>query len=304
MNSLTDNVYTSAAGLRYFYGKREKQDGGNDIGAPIIIGGVDTTTGGWYTGGSTLTDAEKEDMTRAVVAWKQVYETVLISNLDILKNNGSAGILKLVASKVKIAEKRLKSRLSSGIYSDGTNALMFNGLGQIISATVAYGGLAVADVKDEFGANSWKAYVSAAQTALTEQSMQLALGKATEDADRPDVALMTQAVYNEVWGLLKDHQRILADDSSFSGAGHDQRKVLMYNGLPHHVDSHMKAGSIYYINSEYTKLIVHSMEDMKAQSFKQLENSNAIKERMLLTGNMFCQSRRANSELSGITVVA
>jgi hypothetical protein len=134
--------------------------------------------------------------------------------------------------------------------------------------------------------------------------MQLTLGRATEDEDRPDVAMMKQATYDEVWGLLKEHQRILVEDSSFSNAGHDQRKVLIYNGIPHLIDSHMKAQSIYYINSKYTKLMVHQNEDLKAQSFKNLEDVNAVKERMLLMGNMFCFNRRANSELAGITVVA
>jgi hypothetical protein len=303
LNSLTDNVYQSAAGLRHFYNKREKQDGGNDIGSPVIIGGVDSTTGGWYSGASTLNDAEKDDITRAKVDWKQVYETVLISNLDILKNNGSAGILKLVAAKVKIAEKRLKSRLATGIFSNGTDALVFDGLEQIIGSG-NYAGLASGDILDESGASAWLAYQLTGAGTLTEVMQQRALGKATEDEDRPNVAFMRQNTYNEVWGILAAHQRIIVEDASFSGAGHDQKKVLLYNGIPHYVDSHMKAASIYYVNSEYTKLHVHSMEDMKAQSFKQLEDINAIKERMLLTGNMFSCNRRANSSIEGITVVA
>ena len=304
LNSLADNVYQSAAGLRFFYGKREKQDGGNDIGSPVIMGGVDSTTGGFYTGASTLVDAEKDDITRAKVNWKQVYETVLISNLDILKNNGSAGVLKLAASKVKIAEKRLKSRLASSIFSDGSDVLGFNGLQQIIAASGDYAGLSVGDIIKENGDNAWLAYVKTSAGTLTEPLMQLAFSKACEDEDRPDAAFMLQNVYNELFGVLSSHQRIIAEDSTFSGAGHDPKKVLIYNGIPHFVDSHMKAQSIYYVNSEYTKLHVHSMEDMKAQSFKQLEDVNAIKERMLLTGNMFCNRRMSNSELAGITVVA
>jgi hypothetical protein len=303
LNSLTDNVYQSAAGLRHFYNKREKQDGGNDIGSPVIIGGVDSTTGGWYTGASTLNDSEKADITRAKVEWKQVYETVLISNLDILKNNGSSGILKLVAAKVKIAEKRLKSRLATGIFSNGSDALVFDGLEQIIGSG-NYAGLASGDILDESGASAWLAYQLTSAGTLTEVMQQRALGEATEDEDRPNVAFMRQNTYNEVWGILAAHQRIIVEDASFSGAGHDQKKVLMYNGIPHYVDSHMKAASIYYVNSEYTKLHVHSMEDMKAQSFKQLEDINAIKERMLLTGNMFSCNRRSNSSIEGITVVA
>ena len=304
LNSMADGVFNSSAGFRKFYKGREKHDGGNNIGAPVIVGGPTDSTGGWYKGASALADAETDDITRAVVDWKQIYETVLISNLDILKNNGQAGILKLIASKVKIAEKKMKARLAAAVFNDGTDLLAFNGLQQIIAASGDYAGLSVGDIKDEAGADAWLAYVKTSAGNLSEDLMQLALGEATEDEDRPTFAVMQQKVYNEVWSLLKEHQRIIVEDSSFSGAGHDQKKVLVYNGIPHYIDSHMKAQSIYYINEEYTKLIVHSQEDMKAQSFKQLEDVNAIKERMLLTGNLFCNNRRANSELAGITVVA
>ena len=309
LKSLADGVFNSSAGFRAFYKVREKMDGGNNIGAPVIISGQeDDTTGGWYAGAALLNDAEKDDITRAVVDWKQVYETVLIANSDILKNSGASAILKLLSSKVMIAEKRMKGRLARGVFGDGTNALAFNGLQQIIAATGDYAGLAISDIKNEAGSNAWLAQVTdisaIASGALTERHMQNALGKATEDEDRPHMAIMLQSVYNEVWNLLREHQRILADDSTFSGGGHDQKKVLIYNGIPHYIDSHMKAQSIYYVNTEYTKLVVHSQEDLKAQSFKQLEDVNAVKERMLLMGNMFCNNRARNSELSGIAVAA
>lgn len=303
--SLADNVYKSAAGLRRFYSKRVKADGGNDIGAPVIIGGVDSATGGWYSGASVLTDAEKEDLTRVKVDWKQVYETVLISKLDIMKNGGSAQILNLVASKIKIAEKRLKSRLSTGIFSDGTDTMVFNGLQQIIG-TGSYGGLAASDIVDEAGNNAWQSQIldnSSVARALSGTLIQRAMGLATEDEDKPTVAFMKQNVFDELWAILEPHQRLMVESEDFSGMGHDQnKKVLMYNGIPFLVDSHMKAGSIYFTNEDYVKLYVHSMEDMKAQSFDKLEDQNAIKERMLLTGNLLCDARRFQAELADIKV--
>ena len=305
LKSLSDGVFNSAAGFRNFYKNREKLDGGTTIEAPVIISGLeDDTTGGWYFGAESLQEAEKDDITRAKVSWKQVFETVLVSQADINMNSGKSQILRLLSSKVDIAEKRMKTRLAKSVFGSGANAKEFVGLQAIIAGSGDYAGLSVGDIKDEEGADAWLAYVKALGGALTEKTMQLAVGEATEDEQRPHFAIMKQNVYNEVWGLLSEHQRILAEDSSFSGGGHDQRKVLIYNGLPHYIDSHMKAQSIYYINNDFTKLVVHANEDMKAQSFKQLEDVNAVKERMLLMGNMFCRNRRANSEISGITVVA
>lgn len=305
VKALADNVYQSAAGLRRFYERRVKLDGGNDIGSPIIIGGVDSTTGGWYSGADTLTDAEKDDLTRAKVDWKQVYETVVLSKLDIMKNGGSAGILNLVASKVKIAEKRMKSRLSSGIYADGTDSLVFDGL-QLIISTSAYGGLSASDFTNESASNAWQAQIksnSGTDRALSGSLIQQAMGAASEDEDRPSLALMKQNVFDELWSILEPHQRIMTEEG-LSGAGHSQKKVLMYNGIPFLIDSHMKAQSIYFVNEDYVKLYVHRQEDLAVQSFNKLEDQNAIKERLLLAGNLLCNNRRFMAELADINVAS
>lgn len=307
LNSLADNVYKSAAGLRRFYAKRVKQNGGNNIGGPIIIGDIDSTTGNWYSGAAVLPDAEKDDLTRAYVEWRQVYETVLLSKLDIMKNSGSAQVLNLVASKIKIAEKRMKARISSAIFGSNASGLEFDGLGLIVS-TSNYGGLTASDFQDEAAQNAWQAQIVAnggTARALSGSLIQQTMGKATEDEDKPTVAFMKQNVFDELWAILEPHQRLMQENEDLSGLGHDQnKKVLKYNGIPHLVDSHMTAGEILFINEDYVKLHVHSMEDMKAQSFDKLEDVNAIKERMLLTGNLFCNNRRFQGKLDDINVAA
>lgn len=308
LKELADGSFKSSAGFRKFYDGREKLDGGVKISSPVILTGEeDNTVGGWYTGAETLPDAEKEDITRAEVEWKQAYETVLISKADINKNKGSkTQLLNLLTSKVKIAGMRFDARVAKSVFGSATDPKEFNGLQQIIAATGDYAGLAVGDIVDEFGDDAWLAPVTDIAAinsgALTEKHMQVALGKATEGKMRPDFAVMKQNVYNELWSLLKEHQRILVEDSSLSNAGHDQRKILLYNGIPHLIDSHMKAQSIFYVNSEFTKLYVHVDEDMATQSFPFLESSNAIKERIVLMGNLFCNNRSKNAELKGIAV--
>jgi hypothetical protein len=310
LKELADGSFKSSAGWRKLYDGREKLDGGVTIGSPVILDGqADDTTGGFYAGAEELSDSEKDEITRAQVDWKQAYETVLIAKSDINKNKGSrTQILGLLTSKVKIAMNRFDARMASSAFSNGSNAKGLNGLQQVIAATGDYAGLAVGAIKDEFGADAWKAFVndiSAVNSgALTEKHMQVTLGRATEGKVRPDWAVMKQNVYDEIWSLLKEHQRILVEDTSFNGAGHDQRKILVYNGIPHLIDSHMKDQSIYYINSEFTKFYVHQDEDMTTQKFPFLENSNALKERLLIMGNLFCNNRNKNAELAGIAVAA
>ena len=306
IEGMKESVFNSAALFRHLYEKREKKSGGNTIGAAVVIDGqLDATTGEWYAGASALVGSEKSDITRAVVNWKQAHETIVLSKLDIMKNNGVAQILALMTEKVDIAKNRFKARLSAGVHSDGTTIpLAFGGIKQFVTATGDYAGLAIGDIKDSSGANAWLAYVGGTTGALTEAKMQLCKGKATQDLEAPTAAFMNQNVYNEVWGLLQSHQRIVAEDSSFSGAGHDQKKVLIYNGIPHYIDSYTEAAALVYLNTDFTKLYVHAMEDMVSQNFDKLEDSNAVKNRMLITGNVLCSKRNRNSKLTGITVVA
>jgi hypothetical protein len=63
LKKLTDSVYQSNALLTRLYKDRVKLDGGTKITSPVIHGDIDSTTGGWYSGASTLGDSEKDDIT-------------------------------------------------------------------------------------------------------------------------------------------------------------------------------------------------------------------------------------------------
>ena len=300
LKKMTDAVYLSNALLTRLYKDRVKLDGGTSITSPVIHGDVDSTTGGWYAGASELSDSEKDDITSASVNWKQIYETVLIARSDILKNNGKMQALNLVASKVKIAEKRMKSRLVNGVFSDGTDSLVFNGLAEIVHASGAYAGIAISDILDEDGNNSWLSQIKAnsgTDRALSLSLIQQTMGAATEDSDKPSLAVSKQNVFDELWNLLSPHQRLVKDED-MSGMGH--KGILNYNGIPFIVDSHSKAGSFYFLNEDYIKLYVHSDEDMRVQSFAQLEDKNAIKRRVLCMGNLLCTNRRYQAALDDV----
>lgn len=302
---LTDQVYNTNALLKALYDKRVKLDGGTKITAPVISGSVDSTTGDWYTGMDNLDAAQKDDVTRAEVDWKQIHETVLLSRADINKNSGDMQILNLLKSKIEIAQFRMKSKLADGVYSDGTtNTEAFNGLQQIIHASGTYAGLAISDILDEDGNNAWVSYInsnSGTNRALSLRLIQQAQGKATYDADKPTMAVCRQNVLDEVIALLAPHQRLMTDDK-MSKMGFEG--VLKYNGIPWLVDSHMEANAVYFLNENHFKLYVHAQEDMRVQKFDQLENQNGIKHRVLLMGNVLCDGRRYLSKVDDISVAS
>jgi hypothetical protein len=305
LEELADSFSLSSAGFRKLYENREILDGGYTIGSPVIAAGMDNTTGGWYQGSEDLVENEKDDITKAYVDWCQIYESVLLSKLDIMKNNGKSQILRLLTSKIAIAKKRMAARLAQGVFNDGTTPKAFIGLQKVIS-NGTYANLSAADIQDEALADAWVAYQKTAAGAYDLAFHQQALGEASEGDTMPHWVFQRQNVFNELWGKLQAAERILSDESkgTLSGAGHNPRKVLIFNGLEHFIDNHMKAQAQYFVNKDHTKLYVHSMEDMEAQRFDKLEKNNAVKERILLTGNLFCNNRRTNSSIEGITVAA
>jgi len=301
---LANNVYRSKALLTYMYAKRKKLDGGSNLNSPVIHGDIDSSTGGWFSGAEQLNVSEKDDITTAQVNWKEIYESILLSQSDILKNRGVKQILNLVDSKVKIAKMRMDSRLSDGIFSDGTNSKVFNGLEEIIHATGAYGGLAISDILDEDGNNAWLGKIqsnSGTDRALSLALIQKAMGDATEGDAKPGVACSRQDVYNELWNLLSPAQRTVTSDT-FSGLGH--KGVLRFNGIDFLIDSHAAAQRMYFLNLDYLSFYVHEGQDMKVQSFSQLEDKNAIQKRVVLMGNLLCCARKYQGAIDDISVAS
>ena len=68
LKKLTDSVYLSNAMLTRLYKDRVKLDGGSKITSPVIHGDIDSSTGGWYSGASSLSDSEKDDITSVAFA--------------------------------------------------------------------------------------------------------------------------------------------------------------------------------------------------------------------------------------------
>jgi hypothetical protein len=54
---------------------------------------------------------------------------------------GDAAIINFVKSKVEIAEKTIRDKLSTGLYNDGTDSKQIQGLKLALSTSSTYGGI-------------------------------------------------------------------------------------------------------------------------------------------------------------------
>lgn len=292
--TLTDNVFKATPVLARLKAKQKKVSGGLKIQEPVISSS--STSGGWYTDLDALTISKTDNISAAVFDWRQLYEAVRVSRLDLAKTSGDAGKLDLIASKIKIAETSLATRLSNGLFSSG-GSNKIDGFGAMISATSTYGGIAPADMA------TWAA-VSNAGSGGTNRDVSLALiqavdGACTDGKRTPSLMVAKQNVYDEVYNLFTPFQRVESAEIGKLGF-----KSLVVNGKPLVVDSEMAAESIYFINEEFAHLVVHSDNDMRKEHHPMLETTDSMLTKIFWMGNLTCSHRRAHGVLADLNVAA
>lgn len=294
--TLTDNVYSATPVLKRFSDKAKKVSGGLQIQVPVVSS--TTGAGGSYSDLDTLTVSRTDNMSAAVYDWKQYYEPIRISRLDLAKCSGDAAKLDLVASKIKIGEMNFAENLSDGFFSDGTGNTNkdLTGIDAMISTSSTYGGIQVADLA------SWAAVVKSnagVDRALTLALIQSLIGGVSDGKDQPTLLVSRQNVFDEAYNLFTAFQRIESEEIGKLGF-----KSLMINGIPLVVDSHAAAKTIYALNEDYCHLFIHKDNNMRKEHHASLETTDSMLTKIFWMGNLGCSQRRRQGKLSDIQVAA
>lgn len=76
----------------------------------------------WYTGSQLLNTSYNPTMTAPEFLWKQCAVAVTASGLEQRQNSGPEGVIKLVSSRVKVAEATMQNQINSSVFGDGTTS--------------------------------------------------------------------------------------------------------------------------------------------------------------------------------------
>jgi len=292
---LVDNVYEESAALKRLKMGMELISGGHEILTPIIKS--KPGSGEYFSDFDALNTSPTDDITSAAHVWKQLQEPIKMSRLQELKNNGDAAKIRLVAAKMQIAEKNIAENLSLGLFSDGTASTGANttkqitGLRAILSTTVTYGGIAVADLAE------WIAVVDTAGSnrALTLALLQKLFNAASFGSDRPSMISSNRGVFNVYWSLTQPFQRTVPDTQNNIGFVDGS-----FNGRPWFIDEHQVGNSVYMVNEKYVKLMVHREENLRFEKITQIESQAASLGRIFWAGNLTCNGRRYQALLEAL----
>jgi hypothetical protein len=293
-DKLTDNVFT-ARPLTYWLsekGRIRTESGGTKIVEQLIYGQNDTVKS--YSGYETLSLTPQEGISAAEYDWKQYGASIAISGIEEAKNNGEHAIIDLLEAKIMQAEESMREGFNQMFFADGTgnSGKNWNGLGNIIESGNTLGGIDSSAVGNEF----WRSYEENTAGALTLLQMATAYNSVSVGNDHPDLILTTQTLFEKYESLLQPQLRYT--DTKTAEAGFQN---LLFKGAPIMYDVHAPAGTMYFVNSKYLKLVGHSDKWFAQTDFVRPENQDARFALIMCYGNLVCSNRKKQGKLTAKT---
>lgn len=120
-------------------------------------------------------------------------------------------------------------------------------------------------------------------------------GALTIDNDQPDLIVTTQAIYDAYESSLQANKRFAgAEDIGNSGFS-----SLRFKNASVVVDSHVPAGQMYFLNTNYLDFKVHQDRNFTFEDFKRLEGSDNLQSRLFWMGQLVCTNPRMQGVLGG-----
>lgn len=314
---IEDNIFSNLPLLYWLKeaGHIEKVSGGEKIVEPLMYG-VNTTTGP-YSGYDNISTVPQEGITAAVFEWRQYAVSVAISGIEEAKNRGQEQVVSLLKAKIDQAEMSLQESMNQMFYGAASaTGKDWNGLANFIApststtqtastvsdtnANTAFGG-----IDDTSAANAWwknKAFTfgSSAGVSTTTTLLQ-AMSKLYNDCSRgktrPEFILTGQTPWEQYESVLQPQLRYQSTKTADAGF-----ENLLYKSAPIVWDEDCVPGAtgdkMYFLNSKFMKLKVHSDVWLKSTPFEKPHGQDARYSQILCYGNLVANNRRHFGVLS------
>jgi hypothetical protein len=218
-------------------------------------------------------------------------------------NAGAQRIANLAKGRIQNAIHTFANNFSSDLYSDGSLPNQIDGLQKMISdtGTGTVGGI------DSSAWPFWQNVVQSAAAPLQGgaaivpsgtqgimESLMLPLFmRLTRNADKPNLIVSSDDYYQFFDAGQVALKRYI--DAEMADAGF---MALQYHGVPVFFDgvSGMAASRMYFLNTNYLELVVHSDANLTVMEEAKPYNQDGVVVPVLWMGNMVC----ANRSLQGI----
>jgi|TARA_Y100000310_G_scaffold1941_1_gene2440 hypothetical protein len=291
-NAVADNVSEHNALWRRLSEKGNIRvvNGGYEIVEPLDY--AENSTYQRYSGFEQLNVGASDVISAAKYDWKQAAVHVVSSGLELRQNSGKEAMISLAKSKLKNAMRTFANNLSSDIYSDGTGSggKQMGGLEHLVTqaGTGTVGGIVSGTFT--FWKNQFKDGSGADKTTIGDKMRELWL-LTQRQGDVTDFIVSSTDLYTLYWNGLTDLQRYTSRDDV---AGDGFASGLKFNtaDIFHDTsDSGASTTSMYFLNTEYLKIVAHKDANLSQLDEKTPINQDGVAIPIIFQGNVCCSNR-------------
>lgn len=225
-------------------------NGGSRLEIPVKY--RQNSQGGSYSGLDVLNTAQEQTRTRAFFNIKQIYQPIVLANIDLAKNGGEGKVADLMDAEMEECRESLTDKLCSQLFSDGTG----NGSKDLtgILAAVGNDGTATANYGDiVLGTYTWfKGNYTASVGSIMLSDFATMFDSCESGADTPSIIVTTKTLKSAYEALLQNQVRFQMVNGQVSADGGISN--LSFRGVPIIADEYCTSGNIFFINEKYLKL--------------------------------------------------
>lgn len=301
-----DNVYKSMPLLfRLLQRNRVLYSGGSDIRVPFIY---DKPPAGWHRRGQDLNIARKEQFSTLVFDYGMYYSAVTVDGLDELQNSGAWKVIDLVAARMQSAHLAIRDSIATDLFGDGAESSPAGGPVVGLKAAVDDGSLVPVYGRIQRATSGPGAYikgnVDATGGRFSLDIMTNMIGRATVGAERPDLIITTQALWDAAHDIVMMQQRFATYTTTL---GEQMAAVgfpmFSYMGADVVVDGHCPEGTMWFLNTKTFEFYVHQDRDFVLSPPEPIIPANRDERiwRVHFAGQLVCTSPRLNSVAYNLT---
>lgn len=316
--TMVDNIFKDSAflaALREFGGTRT-QNGGERI-REILLYGTNSTVAS-YEAYEEIDTTAQDGMTAAFYEWREIAGTIAISRREERQNSGESQILNLLEGKVKQAEmsmreevntQLLRGTVSGATFVPGNSAKDLNPLGWFLRKDNTTDPTTGGNVGNIAGATYswWRHQTAVADSASKDTGNAFALNVSTYAGLKvairrmhnfcgrgsggfPNLLVGDQVTYETYENALDVNVRF--QNTKMADLGFDSLKVrgaeFIWDELVPDIDNGttaITAGTIFFLNTNFYKLVIDSETDFVTTPFVEPENQTAKIAKVLFMAN-------------------
>jgi len=290
-------------------GNMKTVSGGSVILQELFYNDPNTNFAASYSGYETINISPDSPISAAQFTMKHYADAVTISGPEMLANSGSEQMIELIATRVEIAESRLRNKIDLDLHGDGTG----NGGKNIVGLSAM---IATSPSSGTYGAidratwSFWRniattatGLVSAAASATTiQECMNKTALQVVRGTDHADLIYAGNNAYAMYLASLQAIQRVT--DEKLAGAGFTSLKFFGGAGtadvvLGGGVGGNQTTSRMDFINTKYVHFRPHKDRNfVPIGGNRQAVNQDAIVKLIGWSGALTCSGAQFNATLS------